>query len=349
MSDFSTLLLEWYSKHSRKLPWRDSTDPYTIWVSEIMLQQTRADTVIPYYNNWIKHYPNVKSLAEANERDILLIWEGLGYYQRVKNLIRTAVIIRDEFDGMIPVDTKKLITLPGIGPYTANAIASIAFNKDSPAVDGNIRRIISRVLNIGQQADLPPANKLILHYLNEVMPSGKVGDFNQALMDLGAMVCTPKNPDCLYCPISKDCIAFSIGNQNERPILKKKQKIPTELYVCAVINRNDKYLICHRKDKKRLGGLWEFPNGRISADEIESTSTITSVCMENYGLDIKVLDELGTYRHSYTHYKQIMDVFQCDIINQRRKVPAGMKWSNIQEMSDYPMGKIFRDISKSLI
>ena len=313
-----------------------------------MLQQTRVETAIPYYKRWMEKFPNIYSLSNADERDVFLIWEGLGYYRRAKNLLKAARIIQADYCGEIPEDVNLLKSLPGIGTYTANAIASIAFRADTPAIDGNIRRIISRVLNLDIQADLPPATRKIKEYLNKVMPSGKVGDFNQALMDLGSAVCKPANPECSLCPLMNECISYSNGNQNDIPILKRRQEIPVLSFVCAVINSNENFIIVQRIEEKLLGGLWEFPNEKISIDGEDKIKILKRSILDNYEIDIRIVNMLGVFKHSYTHFKQIMFVYRCDIINQSIKLPPGMIWSSIQDINDYPMGKIFRDISKTL-
>ncbi|MCJ7718049.1 MAG: A/G-specific adenine glycosylase, partial [Anaerolineales bacterium] len=205
IKSFQNRMLSWYSTNARDLPWRTSRDPYLIWVSEIMLQQTRVETVIPYFNRWIKTFPTLKSLAEASEDQVLSLWEGLGYYSRARNLHLTSKIVSENFGGVLPRDSNSLQILPGIGRYTAGAIASIAFNEDAPIVDGNIRRVYTRFFNIGTPVQTSKTERYLWSLAKENLPSGMAGEFNQALMEFGALICLPKNPDCTNCPLQNDC------------------------------------------------------------------------------------------------------------------------------------------------
>ena len=348
MSEFSNFLLIWYKENARKLPWREHKDPYAIWISEIMLQQTKVDTVIPYFKKWMTTYKDISKLAAASEEDVLLNWEGLGYYRRAINLLRTARIVDEKYGGSLPGDIDLLKSLPGIGNYTASAIASIAFNKDTPTVDGNIRRIISRVFNIAEQIDLPSTEKLILEHLKEIKPTKNVGDFNQALMDLGATLCSPRNPECYLCPIQSLCLAEKLNNQSDRPVTKKKPTIPTYYFVCALIKKGNEYLIIKRTKEKLLGGLWEFPNAKLDDQETEPVGYLSRKCLEKYGLNIRVGKEIGNYRHTYTHFNQVMNAYLCEVIDQELNSEIIHNWVDINNFSNYPMGKIFKYITKAL-
>ncbi len=295
----------------------------------------------------MKIFPDISKLAAASEEDILLIWEGLGYYRRAINILKTAKIIKNGFNGLIPNDVNLLKSFPGIGNYTANAIASIAFNMDIPVIDGNIRRVISRVFNIDNQIGLPSTETQIKDFLFRLKPPNNVGDFNQALMDLGAMVCKSKNPDCQVCPLSKLCISYALNNQYERPVSKKKLKIPTYLYVCAVIKDSDKYLVVNRKGEMLLGGLWEFPNERLPGKDIEKEKFLSSICLNKYRIGIRIGRRLGIFKHTYTHFKQEMFVYHCELANQFEHEEK-VKWTSLKDISNYPMGRISRKIIKTL-
>jgi len=264
MTGLSRLLLKWYHQHRRTLPWRDHPNPYAVWVSEIMLQQTRVDTVVSYFEKWMRLFPDVKSLANASERDVLNAWEGLGYYSRARNLHKAAKIVNEKFNGELPRNLDDLRSLPGIGHYTVGAIASIAFGMDEPTLDGNLRRVFSRLYDITEVADSPAGENILWAYAAQNLPKGRAGDYNQALMDLGAMICTPKNARCSICPLMKICKARKNGKQEQRPVMKPKKQTPHYLCVSAVLIQRGRVLLAQRPSKGLLGGMWEFPNGRIN-------------------------------------------------------------------------------------
>ncbi|MEW5940412.1 MAG: A/G-specific adenine glycosylase, partial [Chloroflexota bacterium] len=258
----STLLLRWYRRHGRALPWRGHPDPYAVWVSEIMLQQTRVETVVPYFEKWMARFPSVKALAEADEQDVLNHWEGLGYYSRARNLLLAAKRIMAVYEGNLPRTVKGLLSLPGVGRYTAGAIASIAFGLDESVLDGNLQRVYARLFNVEIPADSTDGEKLLWDLASKNLPKGKAGDFNQAMMDLGATICLPRNPRCLLCPLVGECRAQKLGVQEERPVWRPKAEIPCVVHASAVIVQRGRALLAKRPPKGLLGGMWEFPNGR---------------------------------------------------------------------------------------
>ena len=207
MNILAQKLLAWYRHHARTLPWRDHPDPYAVWVSEIMLQQTRVETVIPYFEKWMRLFPTVRDLADASEQDVLNAWEGLGYYSRARNLYKAAQIVAEKHDGELPRNLDDLHALPGIGRYTVGAIASMAFGMDEPTLDGNLRRVFARLFDVTEPADAPAGEKILWALAAGHLPKGKAGAYNQALMDLGATICAPKNPRCLICPLMEICVA----------------------------------------------------------------------------------------------------------------------------------------------
>ena len=263
MPQLSSLLLKWYARHRRVMPWRDHPDPYAVWVSEVMLQQTRVETVIPYFEKWMKLFPDVISLAKAKEQDVLNAWEGLGYYTRARNLHKAAKIIASDFNGELPRDLQALRQLPGIGRYTVGMIASIAFKMDEPTLDGNLRRVFARLYDVTEFADSPTGEKILWGYAAQNLPKGKAGDYNQALMDLGATVCLPKNPRCLLCPLMTLCKARENGTQELRPVMKPKKQVPQYIHAAAVIVQRGRVLLSQRPVDGLLGGMWEFPNARV--------------------------------------------------------------------------------------
>ncbi len=349
-TSFSKTLLNWYAVNKRSLPWRDQSNPYWIWVSEIMAQQTRLETVIPYFHRWIEKFPSIEKLANGTDQEVLNLWEGLGYYSRGRNLHKAAKMVEKDFSGKLPEDIKSLRTLPGIGPYTAGAIASLAFGRDEPVVDGNVKRVISRVFNVSEEVNTPRGEKLIWKIAKENLPSGKAGDYNQGLMDLGATICLPRNPTCNSCPISKYCEANRLGLQTELPRKKQRPRSPHYMVTAAVIRRDEKYLIAQRPPGGLLAGLWEFPGGKQEEGESLEESLVREI-EEELAVGIEVGHEIGVYKHAYTHFKVTLHAFQCELLKgEPIAVEASeINWVKLAELDDYPMGKIDREISKTLI
>jgi len=282
LSPFSVRLLAWYSKNARKLPWRDHPDPYAVWVSEIMLQQTQVETVLPYFMRWMKALPTISTLASATQQDVLNLWEGLGYYSRARNIHRAAEIVVLQHNGKLPQEINKLKALPGIGPYTAAAIMSFAFRQDEPVVDGNVRRVFSRVFNLCEPMDSIKGEKVVFRLAGENLPSGQGGDYNQAIMDLGSAICIPRKPNCSVCPLNEICQAKQLGVQADRPVKKMKNKIPHHTVTAAVFEQGNKVLIAQRPQNSLLGGMWEFPGGK------QETGETLESCLER-----EILEELG--------------------------------------------------------
>lgn len=343
MPRFSTLLLAWYDSQKRSLPWRDHPDPYAVWVSEIMCQQTRVETVIPYFEKWMKQFPSVKALASASEQDVLNAWEGLGYYSRARNLHKAAKIVAEKFNGKLPRDLDELRSLPGIGRYTVGAIASLAFKMDEPTLDGNIRRVFSRLFDVEEYADSPAGEKILWDLTRENLPKGRAGDFNQALMDLGAMVCLPKNPRCLLCPLMKICKAREAGTQELRPVMKPKRQIPTYVHAAAVIVERGRVLLSQRPGDGLLGGMWEFPNVRIDGDPAKA---LVKALRGATRLKVKRGEGLDPISHAYSHFRILVYPFQCVKVEIPKE--KNLKWVRLKDLEDYPMGKVDRQIARKL-
>jgi A/G-specific adenine glycosylase len=342
-SRLATRLLNWYRQQGRSLPWRGHPDPYAVWVSEIMLQQTRVETVIPYFEKWMQRFPTVKELAEASEQDVLNAWEGLGYYSRARNLHKAAKIVVEQHNGELPRDLKALRALPGIGRYTVGAIASIAFNMDEPTLDGNLRRVFARLFDVSEPADLPAGEEILWSLAAEHLPKGRAGDYNQALMDLGASICLPKNPRCLLCPLMEMCKARINGTQEQRPVLKPKKETPHYVHAAGVIVEDGKVLLAKRPSKGLLGGMWEFPNGRVDGKPAEE---LESVLEAGYRLKIQRNEALGTVQHAYTHFRVTVYAFRCKLLSMSEN--ENLKWVGLEELEDYPMGKVDRQIARVL-
>ncbi|MFH2038815.1 MAG: A/G-specific adenine glycosylase [Chloroflexota bacterium] len=348
MNKLAERLLHWYAHHARKLPWRNLKDPYAIWISEIMLQQTRVDTVIPYFNKWMKQYPNVFELSLSTESDVLSIWEGLGYYRRARSLHLAAQKIVEEYQGNFPHDVMELIKLPGIGRYTAGAIASIAFNEDVTTLDGNIRRVFARLFDVQMVANSPVGEKYLWRLLESELPRGKAGDFNQALMDMGATLCIPQDPDCEQCPLMDLCLANARGVQNERPILKAKPIQKFFTYVCGIIQKENSYLLVKKPSHGLLGGLWEFPNDRKFSELDSLEKNLENLLVQKFGIEVQILNKQVTIKHAYTHFRLILHAFNCNLITESVEKKGLYQWVPCAELPNYPMGKIARQISIAL-
>ena len=258
-------LLKFFDAHQRDLPWRETDDPYAIWVSEVMLQQTRVETVVPYYRNWLEAFPTVEALAAAPEAEVLKRWEGLGYYSRARNLHRAAAMVCEQFSGSVPDSVEGLRTLPGVGPYTAGAVGSIAFGLAAPAVDGNVKRVLSRLLD-----DPIPSERELERHAGALVDPDRPGDFNQALMELGSLICTPRSPKCHVCPVALQCRARAAGTVAERPLPRKKAPTPHQNLVTLVAARSAnmssaQLLLERRPDQGLLAGLWSFPEVNAAA------------------------------------------------------------------------------------
>lgn len=353
MQRLSTKLLRWYRLHGRTLPWRGHPDPYAVWVSEIMLQQTRVEAVIPYFEKWMARFPTVRSLAEASEQDVLNLWEGLGYYSRARNLHKAAKLVASQFDGQLPRSVDALRKLPGIGRYTAGAIASMAFGLDEPTLDGNLRRVFARLFNVEIPADSSEGEKLLWSITAENLPKGKAGDFNQALMDLGATICLPKNPRCPLCPLREDCQAQKLGLQEARPVLQPKAVVPHVVHAAAVIVGQianlSHVLLAKRPSEGLLGGMWEFPNGRVDGDPARG---LHKALKTGYGITVRAGEALGIINHAYTHFRVTEHVFRCELLKSIGENPwqknENLKWVKFSELENYPMGKIDRQIAQKI-
>jgi A/G-specific adenine glycosylase len=347
---FTRRILAWYAKHARVLPWREVQNPYATWISEVMLQQTRVETVIPYFTKWMQRFPDVRSLAEASLREVLAIWEGLGYYGRARNLHRAAQELMQKYEGQLPNDAMQLRKLPGIGRYTAAAIASIAFDRNEPALDGNIRRVLARYFDVDEDVRTAHGEKKLWELAALHLPEGQAGVYNQALMDLGASLCTPKVPHCDSCPLEDSCQAKALGIQEQRPISIPKPPIPHHVVTAAVIRQEDKVLITCRPPRGLLGGLWEFPGGKQQEGE-DLKACLRREINEELGMEVEVGVELGEFKHAYTHFRVTLYAFHCRVLQGEPHLieASDMRWVTLKELEQYPMGKIDRQISKSLL
>jgi A/G-specific adenine glycosylase len=347
---FASRLLDWYGKNARALPWRKDRDPYRIWVSEIMLQQTRVESVIPYFQRWMELFPTLEDLAGADEDRVLSAWEGLGYYQRALNLQRAAREVRNNYGGKLPEDAAELGKLPGIGRYTAGAISSIAFNRPAPVLDGNVRRVLARHFKVKQPLESPQVEKTLWEIAGMLVPADRPGDYNQALMELGALVCLPRSPNCAACPLSVNCQAHQLGIEDQLPIRKKTQPLPHLQVAAAVFFKDGKTLLAKRPPGGLLGGMWEYPGGKQESGE-SLEQALQREIREELQSEIEVGQILGVFHHAYTHYKVSVTAFFCSLAGSQ-PLPhyhSDLAWVSLELLEEYPMGKVDRRISRRLV
>jgi len=303
-------LLRWYDANRRDLPWRRSRDPYAIWISEAMLQQTRVETVIPYWERFLTRFPDVESLAAADIDDVYAVWTGLGYYSRARNLKHAAETVVADHGGRLPDTAPGLRELKGIGRYTAGAVASIAFDREEPLVDGNVVRVFARLLGIREDSAAKAVVESLWVVAAALVRGQRPGDLNQALMELGATLCTPRNPHCLACPVRRHCDAHAQGDAEQLPIKKKKPKQRPMRAVAAWIEREGRILAVRRPEEGLMAGLWELPGGEIEAKD-EPKDRLAEVLRSAVGLQIRDVEPIGRIEHLFTHRRLALEVFRC--------------------------------------
>ena len=341
-------LLAWYAKFGRDLPWRRSRDPYTIWVSEIMLQQTQVKTVLPYYQRWLSQFPTIEQLASADLQQVLKAWEGLGYYTRARNLHACAQAIMQHHGGAFPTQLEDVLALPGIGRTTAGGILSAAFNQPLAILDGNVKRVLARL----EALPVPPAKatKQLWELSEALLDRENPRDFNQALMDLGATICTPKNPSCRSCPWTIHCQAYNRGIQSQLPMRETSSPLPHKNIGVAVIwNNQQQILIDRRRPEGLLGGLWEFPGGKIELGETVE-ECIKREILEELGIEIEVGDRLITIDHAYSHFRVTLNVHHCRYLTG---IPQPIesdeiRWVTLEEIDQFPFPKANSQIIAAL-
>lgn len=343
-------LLSWYDRHRRDLPWRKSTDPYRVWLSEMMLQQTQVATVIPYYERFTKAYPTVRRLAAADLKDVLGLWAGLGYYARARNMHRAAQIVVREYGGKFPGTSEQLKALPGIGPYSAAAIASISFGERAAVVDGNVNRVISRLLCIRDELSTATAKKKIAAAAQALMPRSRCGDFNQAMMELGARICTPgASASCEECPLRRDCLAVREGCAETLPVKKKKAGLARETHVVAAIRRGQRWLAVQRPENGLWGGLWELPTAVCNGSRARSEA---AKLIKKCGLrvDSRTSRPFCEIDRQLSH-KQIRFVgivHTCNIVNASPEKKERARWLAMSQLRALPMSTAMRAVIEAL-
>jgi A/G-specific adenine glycosylase len=337
ISQFQKRILRWFNINQRKLPWRATKNPYHIWVAEVMLQQTQVKKVLEYYQKFIDQFPDVQSLAKADLQQVLKAWEGMGYYARARSLHKAAQLILKEKGGIIPKTYHDFKKMPGAGEYITAAVLSQAFNALHTVVDGNVKRVLSRVFLIDKPVNLSSSRTIFKEQADLLLDQSEPGDFNQAIMELGAIICRPKNPKCHDCPITSFCGSFKMNQQSKYPLSVKSKSIPEYHIAVGIIHKNGHILIIQRQPDGLLGGLWEFPGGRVKQGENSEQVCIRKV-KEKMNLDVKVTGFLTRISHAYTHFKIIMDVFDCGF--QSGKVtlngPADFRWIAVTEVDHFP-------------
>ena len=337
---FSKLLLHWYETHGRSLPWVGEQDPYRIWLSEVLLQQTRVEQGMPYYLDFIRSYPTVFDLAAAPESEVLKKWEGLGYYNRARNMLATARLISEK-GGTFPDTPDELRKLKGIGPYTANAIASFAFGYPAAVVDGNVYRILSRVFGVAESPDLPEGKKRFATLADDVLDRKRPAAFNQAMMDLGSLVCTPVKPDSDHCPLAGICYARKQEMQTSFPVRKKRTQRSERYYHYIIVRKNGKWLIRQRTEQDFWKGLWEFPC--LESDRLRTWNLICRQLGWNTSF-LQKPEVLGPFRQQLTHRTVHARVFVLQDLPEPFNLWPEAVWVDEEKLSDHAFPVLIRRI-----
>ena len=343
---FRRQLRAWYARHARDLPWRRTRDPYHVWISEIMLQQTQVATVIPYFERFLKSFPTIKKLAAADEDKVLQHWEGLGYYRRARQLHKAAKQIVERHKGRFPNTVEEVDALPGIGRYTRGAILSIAFEQRQPILEANTIRLNSRL--VAYQGDpLAKAGQTVLwEFAEDILPRKDIGQFNQALMELGSAICTPKSPRCLICPVAAICPTRAAGLQDSIPQAKKKMVYEELAETAIVVHRKKKVLLRRCAEGERWAGLWDFPRfqsaGKNNSTEAESVKQLT-------GIEVEITDDLAVLKHGVTKYRITLSCRNGTYVSGRLRKDAELRWVAPDRLADFPLSVTGRKIAKMLI
>ena len=333
-------VIAWYGRCARDLSWRGTGDPYAVWVAEVILQQTRVDQGTPYIERFLREFPDVHSLARATGDRVLKVWEGLGYYARARNLHKAARHVAGELGGVFPETAEAWMRLPGVGRYTAGAIASIGFGEETPLVDGNVKRVIARLANISDCVDDAAVSERVWVLAGALVRGPSPGALNQGLMELGATVCKPRDPDCPGCPVKRHCAAFALGTQARLPVLRERKKPPHHEIVVGAIAKKGRFLLGKRPPGGLLGGLWEFPGGKVARGETHAAALIREL-REELGIEVEVGGLVASVKHAYSHFKVTLNVYRCEHISGRPKPRAHteLRWAAASEFSDFAFPK----------
>lgn len=364
-SEIAERLGQWHDQQQRSLPWRSAPagqrDPYQVWISEIMAQQTRVETVVDYFNRWMRVFPTIEALAAADQQDVLKVWEGLGYYARARNLHRAAQVVVEEHGGALPRERAALLKLPGIGEYTVGAILSLAYNQPEPILDGNVKRVLSRLADIEEPIDHAATVRELWRLARVVVEAapadtmaGGAGAVNEALMELGALVCVPSNPRCLLCPVAEYCQALAHGTQGERPVTSPKRRTPHFDVAAGVIWEGEigasRLLIAQRPQDGMLGGLWEFPGGKREAEDVDLAACLRRELREELGIEVEVGAPVATVQHAYTHFRITLYAFHARHVGGEPQALgcAAWRWVTLGELDAFPFPVTDRKIMAAL-
>ena len=331
-------LLAWYRRAKRDLPWRRTSDPYRIWVAEVMLQQTQVPTAPPYYRRFLARFPTVRALARASDQDVLKAWQGLGYYRRALNLREAARRIVREHGGRVPDDPQAFARLPGVGRYTCGAVQSIAFGRRIAALDANAARVLARWLAVHEATDAAATRARLWEAAEALVPPRAPGDWNQALMELGSCVCTPRRPRCTECPVRNLCRSFAKGLQEEIPARRRRRPVPHIQVGVGIVWRRGRILVCKRRAGAMLGGLWEFPGGKIRPAE-KVADCIRRELGEECDLEVSVGEHLVDVTHTYSHLRVTLRCYHCRAPRGRAKALGceATRWVRPARIADYPL------------
>lgn len=352
-------LNNWFRKHGRQLPWRETHDPYFIWISEIMLQQTTVKAVVPYFERFVNRFPTIHELAAASEEEVLQYWEGLGYYSRGRNIRKAAILIRDQYDGIFPKSLSELQKLPGVGRYTAGAIRSFAFDLPAPIVEANTLRLYCRLLNFKGDPRSREGEKLLWSFAEELQPKSKAGQVNQALMELGSQICTPVDPQCESCSISMHCHAFASGTQNVVPIKKVRPKVTQVVEATVAVHQQGKYLVRQRQPEERWAGMWDFVRFPIEsvtfkdkltkARQSQLQTEIAKVLAKEFQLRTEAPQVVTEIKHSVTRYRIRLLCCEALIKSKISSVEIeNTQWLTLAELENLPMPITGRQFSQKL-
>jgi A/G-specific adenine glycosylase len=337
-SAIAVRLLRWFASNRRSLPWREGHSAYETWISEIMLQQTQVKTMLPYYARWMRRFPDVLSIAETSEDELLKYWEGLGYYARARNICKTAQILMREFAGRFPEDHGEILALPGIGAYTAGAIMSLAYNRPFPAVDGNTERVFARLFNLQTPVKDKANQTFIWKMAREIIPEGQSRSFNQALMELGALVCLPQKPRCFQCPLARLCDSRRLGVVEQRPVAGERKKIVHRDAALGVLVKDGRIFIQKRPESGLMAGLWEFPGGKLEPGEDPMTA-LQREFHEELGLSIDAIKEVAVIKHSYTTFRITLYCYLCRLRDETLRpvlrAAVASRWVKPAELDRY--------------
>ena len=333
--DPAALLLDWFAGRRRDLPWRKNRSLYRVWLAEVMLQQTRVAAAEGYYRRFLKRFPSLASLAAAPLQEVLKVWQGLGYYSRARHFWLACRAVKENRGGRIPTDYAEFRKLPGVGDYTAAAVLSIACGKPLPAVDGNALRVVCRWRGIETDVRRSQTRKAVRAFLQEIIPSAAPGEFNEAMMELGALVCTPKNPVCGECPLQTNCHAYRRGLTAVLPFRSKRPPPPLYQVALAVIVRGRRLYIQQRPEQGHLGGLWEFPGGKCRAGEKPELAVVRE-CREELAVEVEVLARLARVGHAYCHFHIVLHVFVCRLRGSAPRPRQPHAWIRAADLDKYP-------------